>query len=327
MGWGSHIDGAVALIKMRGKKSLRTHIGKSLFMTVRTQMVINCMSSSRPPEMGTDWWITDAPKDEIAQNVTRLNLRTAELRAEVNNVMTTTPHNAENLEKVLAVMRKVQAIDKEHEDWAKYLPEEWKPKTVGWLDSIGNTDLTDAPIYPGKIDVYTDVWQACVWNLWRVSRLLVAGLIIRCVAWISAPVDYRTTPEYAKAARVGFEMISDIIAAIPFHLGWTYNEDMGQVVPGDLSGFACGENLSNGRALGGFFTIWPLFSANCSDFATDAQRKWITGRMRFIADSMGINQSAVLSSVCSTAPIVPFQKRCVLTSPVPIPPPVDVGQA
>lgn len=41
MGWGSHVDGAVALIRMRGKKQLRTAVGKGLFITVRTQMVRN----------------------------------------------------------------------------------------------------------------------------------------------------------------------------------------------------------------------------------------------------------------------------------------------
>jgi hypothetical protein len=39
MAWGSHIDGAVQLVKMRGKKQCRTKTGHALFLTVRTQMV------------------------------------------------------------------------------------------------------------------------------------------------------------------------------------------------------------------------------------------------------------------------------------------------
>ena len=39
LAWGSHIDGAVQLIKMRGKKQLRTKTGHALFVSVRTQMV------------------------------------------------------------------------------------------------------------------------------------------------------------------------------------------------------------------------------------------------------------------------------------------------
>jgi len=37
--WGSHIDGAVMIVKMRGKKQLRTKLGNALFVAVRTQMV------------------------------------------------------------------------------------------------------------------------------------------------------------------------------------------------------------------------------------------------------------------------------------------------
>jgi predicted 2-oxoglutarate/Fe(II)-dependent dioxygenase YbiX len=37
--WYSHVDGAVQLVKMRGKKQLRTKVGYSLFVSVRNQMV------------------------------------------------------------------------------------------------------------------------------------------------------------------------------------------------------------------------------------------------------------------------------------------------
>lgn len=39
-GWQSHINGAVALVKARGKSQLDTKIGRSLFDAVRTHMVI-----------------------------------------------------------------------------------------------------------------------------------------------------------------------------------------------------------------------------------------------------------------------------------------------
>ena len=39
LAWASHIDGATEIARMRGKKQLRTKIGQSLFMCVRTLMV------------------------------------------------------------------------------------------------------------------------------------------------------------------------------------------------------------------------------------------------------------------------------------------------
>ena len=39
MAWGAHVEGAVKLVGLRGKKQLRTKTGRALFLTVRTQMV------------------------------------------------------------------------------------------------------------------------------------------------------------------------------------------------------------------------------------------------------------------------------------------------
>jgi 3-phenylpropionate/cinnamic acid dioxygenase small subunit len=37
--WFSHVEGAVQLVKIRGKKQLRTKVGYSLFVYVRNAMV------------------------------------------------------------------------------------------------------------------------------------------------------------------------------------------------------------------------------------------------------------------------------------------------
>lgn len=39
LAWGSHTEGAIQLVKARGKKQLRTKVGLLLFIAVRTQMV------------------------------------------------------------------------------------------------------------------------------------------------------------------------------------------------------------------------------------------------------------------------------------------------
>ncbi|KAL3426144.1 negative acting factor [Phlyctema vagabunda] len=296
MAWGSHIDGAVQLVRMRGKKQLRTRVGTALFIAVRTQMIINCMSASKAPMLGTEWWIAEAIKDETSQFVTKLNLRVAELRAELNQILATSPRNQENFEKVLALMRRAQGMEQDYLAWEDQLPDLWRVRTVAWIDNVPDGDLYKADVCPGKVDMYDDIFIASVWNMARVSRLFISGIIIRCAAWVCAPVDYRTTPEYATAARLGVDMISDIVASIPYHLGWRTDE-YGHLTPGDLSGFACGtDNITSPKALGGFFCIWPLFSTSCSDFTTDSQRKWIKGRLLFISETMGMNQAKTIGS-------------------------------
>jgi hypothetical protein len=48
LAWGSHIEGAIHLVKARGRKQLRTKIGLLLFIAVRTQMVGGLMLSLGP---------------------------------------------------------------------------------------------------------------------------------------------------------------------------------------------------------------------------------------------------------------------------------------
>jgi hypothetical protein len=43
--WGSHIEGAMQMVKSRGKKQLRTKNGLTLFIAVRTQMVSRALQA------------------------------------------------------------------------------------------------------------------------------------------------------------------------------------------------------------------------------------------------------------------------------------------
>ncbi|KAG0647226.1 hypothetical protein D0Z07_7037 [Hyphodiscus hymeniophilus] len=295
LAWGSHIDGAVQLIKMRGKKQLRTKTGHALFVTVRTQMLIMVMSASKPPILGVDWWAIESPSDRGAI-IFRLLLRVAELRAEINHCLGFYPHTSEHSQKVLILMHQAQGMELEFQDWMNSVPEGWRVKTAAWVDNVPGGDITKADVCPGKVDAYRDIFIAAMWNHSRISRLFLAGLVVRCAAWISSPADYRTTPQYATSARIGVDMVADIIASVPYLLGWRLDDD-GQLKPGDLSGFTSGnDDITSAKALGGFFLTWPLFCAGCSDYATDIQRQWIKGRMNLISDVMGMNQAKTIGS-------------------------------
>jgi hypothetical protein len=211
-------------------------------------------------------------------------------------------------------------MEQEFQDWMHTIPEAWHVKTAAWVDNVPGGDITKAEVCPGKVDTYQDIFIAAMWNHSRISRLFLAGLIVRCAAWISSPMDYRTLPEYATAARVGVDMVADIIASVPFLLGWRADSD-GEAKVGGLSGFTLGEeNMTSSKALGGYFLMWPLFCAACSDYATDSQRQWIKGRMNRISDVMSLNQAKTISSV-SYSILALFQ--IILTQKVPNPPPVN----
>lgn len=95
-----------------------------------------------------------------------------------------------------------------------------------------------------------------------------------------SPVDYRTTPEYATAARRCGEVITDILASVPYNFGWHLNnkngeesrsaEGSGGVGERNL-GFGCGKEEVGNKGLAGLFLSWPLSCVMGQDYCTDAR--------------------------------------------------------
>jgi hypothetical protein len=254
------------------------------------------MSGSKPPLLGVEWWVIENQGD-YGVFIVRLLLRVAELRYEVNASLATYSRTPEYFPKVLDLMRRAQSMEEEFHDWESSIPDGWQIKTAAWVGNVTGGDIAKADVCPGRVDMYHDMPIAAMWNHLRVARLFLAGIVVRCAAWVCSPVDYRTTPEYATAVRIGVDMVTDIIASVPFFLGWRVNEK-GELKAGDLSGlFSEQADITSSKALGGFYLMWPLFCAICSDYTTDSQRQWIKGRMNLISDVMGMNQAKTIGSV------------------------------
>src|SRR4051812_22910784 len=103
--------------------------------------------------MGADWWLNDAVKDEFAAACQRINLKTSELRAEVNRVMTGVSRSAENIQLMLALMRRAQQLDQEATSWMKNVPDHWHYRTLCWEDNVPGGDYSRAEVFPGRVDV------------------------------------------------------------------------------------------------------------------------------------------------------------------------------
>jgi hypothetical protein len=272
-----------------------------LRLTSETQ-IIHTLSTGTTPIMGVEWWITDAVKDEAAAGCQKLNIRTAELRAEVTRMMSTVNRSPENIEVMLDMMRRAQTVDRDIVNWLRDLPEHFRYKTVAWEDNVPHGDYSKAEVFPGRVDIYQDFWIASVCNMARCSRLILASMIVRCAAWVCSPVDYRTTPEYATAARTCVDTATDIIASVPYHLGWHLKRP--EVMQrANLSAFACGMEDSQ-KALAGYFLTWPLACVHGQDYTTDAQRAWVGGRLKYIGDVLGVRYAHILAQVstCLSSP-------------------------
>ncbi|KAK3384787.1 hypothetical protein B0H63DRAFT_395492 [Podospora didyma] len=329
LAWNTHIEGAIQIVKARGRKQLRTRVGLQLFIAVRTQVIIHCLSSGKPPPMGVDWWLRDAVSDTHAAECQRLNLQTCELRAEITHLMESATRTPDNLDKMVDLMRRAQGLDHAVTEWMASVPENWHWRTKYFPEPPGDSGskqrrgvpredyITTVEVFPGgRVDLYSDLWIASVWNLARTARLVLMSITVRCAAWICSPVDYRTTLEYATASRACVEVISDIIASVPYHLGWQeWEQRMGH---DDLSTseFACGQNDSI-KGLAGYFLTWPLACVMAQDYTTDNQRLWVRGRLKRIGDELGIRYAHILLQLQIRLPSMLIRRDGLVAQPYP----------
>jgi hypothetical protein len=269
-----------------------------LSMLTNKYQTIECMGHSKNIKEDHDWWTTFAIGDLVQHQVSILNMKVADLRAESHRICTLKANTIENVEKVLQHLRKAQAIDQEYMNWYEDLPEVWKPKFVCWINTSPDADMESTNFYPGRVDTYSDIWMATTHNMARVSRLFIFTSILRCTAWLTLPFNYEDTLEYITISKQSRVLIEEIIASIPYYFGHEI-EDTGISAFTD-SYFPCGSSSKiGGTGVTGIFAMWPIFATVGSDFTSDAQRLWLRGRLKYIAETLGIHQAKMLLQVSS----------------------------
>jgi hypothetical protein len=227
--------------------------------------------------------------------VQQLMIKTSEIRAQVTQLTANLNRTPDNIELMLEIIRKAQAVDSEVQTCQQTMPDDWRYKTIAWEDNVLDGDYANAEVFPGRVDVHSDLWIAGVVNTARAVRLILHSIIVRCAAWVCSPVDYRTTPEYATAASVCRDAITDIIATVPYHLGWHLKrEDVSRSTY--FGSFACGKEDSP-KGLAGYLVTWPLTCVASQDYTTDAQRAWVIGRLRSIGSEHGVKYAHVMCQV------------------------------
>ncbi|KAK0625966.1 hypothetical protein B0T14DRAFT_89372 [Immersiella caudata] len=298
LAWRSHIDGAVDIVKARGGRMMcSTRTGAHLFNAVRHLLLSRTLSAGVLPPVGADYWVDEADTSFIS-TCHRFVLKTSEIRVEVSALLAGS-RRGEERDRVVEMSKRVQALDHDIAAWLADLPPAYRFRTVCWIEDDNTDSITGAPhdrdeVFPGRIDVYPDYVTASAWNVARVTRMVLGSIGIRITAWLSSPVDYRTTPEYSTWKAICAGNIAEIIASVPYHLGWHAKQKQLLETNPQLSGFVCGEEVPL-KALPAFLLIWSLVCLKTHDATTDEQRVWAQRRLEFIADSVGIRYAHVLN--------------------------------
>ncbi|KAK1636083.1 hypothetical protein BDP81DRAFT_429010 [Colletotrichum phormii] len=260
--WTAHIEGATALLHLRGKDQFTRELGIQLYIQFRQQILQACMHRGVPvppalveitmqfeaSRQGTEY--NSLPPGSLAV----LGFRLVNLSAAMN---------AQQITDADAICRIAVDIDSDLNAWASRSSQS---------DRKFHEAEADAPerenSFNGRRHVYNSVWGAQVWNNWRSLSIVTNRIVLD-------HVDKQNFDDGALKERMRFESIS-IIQRLSMDIC---------ISTSSLSGTPRAPSM-----------IWPLHIISQEEVNLPNVRSWAVEQLVGIRKSMGIKQAAVLAN-------------------------------
>ncbi|KAF1848216.1 uncharacterized protein K460DRAFT_364186 [Cucurbitaria berberidis CBS 394.84] len=286
--WGNHVDGAVALTKLRGTDQFKDPLSHAIFRAVRTMMITSCVQRSKPVEdfPGSKGWVGHGNiSDENAANrLTLICIDLPNLRARANR-LTTIPYDVTQESEAKQVLDFAQMVDGNLEEWYRTLPPEWKHRIIGIVsETVTPEDVALADKWPGEQHVYHDVPLASIMNDYRVCRIFCRRVIMACVTWLNFGGYVDSEGVYDKSVFAIQQTVDEISACVPFHMSYEL-----QPVAKEM-----GLEENAAEAFGGYSLVWPLYVAANAETVPQLQRDWLFGRLSVIGTKFGLSSAQIL---------------------------------
>jgi hypothetical protein len=320
--WAQHINGAAALVKLRGREQFSTAEGRRMFIQVTTSLLISCIQRWLPLPSYIIQMREDIKKFQTVYIYEPAWLSHEAMIKFVNFRASVWDGSLSDDE---VILEKALEIDRFIVSSFANLPQGWEYQTI-------YTDADAEHVFNGCYHVYFDPWVAQVWNGMRSIRILLNETIrnILLKDFLSMPprfVDPKYTIQFQLSTDIMYQLQAEILASVPQHIGYVmkfhpsshrrsplanadpvlYND------PSISSTFwsPCldspslrpkGESQQRPilRASGGYFLLWPLFVAGSMDLFTEETRHWAIKALEFVGRSMGIQNAFVLANAMRT---------------------------
>ncbi|GKT41842.1 transcriptional regulatory protein moc3 [Colletotrichum spaethianum] len=284
----NHMKGAAIIVKLRGQKGLETPEGEEMFAITRNQCLsIHCLPNS--PEVSEFTWLLHHEcRGRMQHAIASMDIQSSQIRQDVDRLLGSGDRKPETIQKVLNALKRAQALETKFRKLNNDPSPQWKVDTLEWITERSDEELDTAQTFTGPVYGFFNLPLAVLHVATWCCHLMLTTTILRCMAWLVSPDEYRVGEEYEELKRSAQLRIEDTTAATPYFCKWN---GYGVVV----SQFPVGKTKPDDPLKGaaGLMIIWPLVTACSSDFATPRQRRFLRGRLKYLAEVAGIKQANV----------------------------------
>ncbi|KAJ5764977.1 hypothetical protein N7520_004536 [Penicillium odoratum] len=289
--WTNHINGATALLEMRGPDQLKTETGLRLFMHLRYQIIISCMQrDTRVPESlleGSKYILDLRPSEAYGNRLIIIVGRLSNLRADI------IAHRITDDQQIIAG---ASAIEADLIAWLAGLPPgfSYEVHKKDRFDFQFQQQCRGLALYDEQYHVYPNLWVCNSWNQYRCARIIVSEMILTHVRNMSDSSSMRALSEefrqQCQTLRATIHRLAvDICRSVPFCLGVHHNKSDPSLPPPD-------------SYLGGLILLWPMYLAGTAEKPTHPLRRWVVQCLRMVGNTYGLDQALALMDIVAADP-------------------------
>ncbi|KAK1483822.1 hypothetical protein CABS01_13974 [Colletotrichum abscissum] len=260
--WTAHIEGATALLHLRGKGQFTRELGIQLYIQFRQQILQACMHRGVPvpPALVEITMQFEASRRGTQYNSLRpgslavLGFRLVNLSAAMNTQQITDAN---------AIYRIAVDIDSDLNAWASKSSQ--SDRKFHEIEADASKKENN---FNGREHVYNSVWGAQVWNNWRSLTIVTNRIILNHVDKQSFENNELKEIMRFHSTSVIHSLSADICTSTP-----------------SLSGTPRAPSM-----------IWPLHIVSQEELNVPNVRSWAVEQLIGIRKLMGIKQAAVLAT-------------------------------
>jgi hypothetical protein len=320
MDTGTHQQGAVALLRHRGKDNFNTAMSQRLFTALRSRHINYSLQSGKKVQLDDDLL---AEETAILPSA-KLDLINAEL-ANLHVIARDGPEAAGLglVEFYRSIISKALMIDRKIQAWRSSLPKSWQPMAIPVSEL--HPSIREAGVYGDFCHVYSSLEVSHIHNASRsshVGALRLIALSKRELEDLDVEVDPWLTPYVETQLQ---EIVDGFCASVPYHLGnrttLTFPHEHREYphVPAELRQLANyvdpfgnavemteQDHIRAAAAIGGWFIMTPLTGFLRAPFSSASgtlrpgplvnkvrkgQMEWLRGQMLRIQTIYGLPRS------------------------------------
>ena len=282
--WSSHIDILEYLLHVRRLSPDESADSRQLSTNAHIVLQTRNLSKRLRPSKDAAMIINDPRKGESIRRHGNLVCEVCNFLASADEILRVTTSSVPIYERDLrlrTLIREGFEIDRKLELWSKQISGRYIYTTMEAPD-CSLSELQSASQERPSIHIYSSGAMACLWNLHRCTRIFLLQCIQDCIRrqnHISRLQQPLRVPAEEAAPEDKLSFLYDgICASVPYLLGEI--DQQGRL-----------QQLRHGKAVGGYFLLWPLRLLLFRGPTDEAQRAWIKKQLAYIRANMGIRQA------------------------------------